>query len=239
MLTLRFAALALAGIFLTGCGSDPDAPDANNGPAPSTATSETSQDIIHMTAEDGWVELHDLALPEPGRARLDIEGQTIEFEIECYGPGVVDHSGEVPKSLSSLVFNAAFSGDGTLPDGRRVNIEGSRKVHNETGMLANTYANYSYRGMDAASLELNVFDEEGVANGSLQGGPSPQNRAGEGLPMLHVQPDGSFTVNSELVSKAKFIPGTHQHHQQALAGPATLAGKCVAPWEELPNQFRW
>lgn len=192
-----------------------------------------------MTADDGWVELHDLSLPEPGRARLDIEGETIEFEIECIGPGVVDHSGEVPKSLSSLLFTASFSGDGTLPDGRRVNIEGSRRVLNETGMLMNTYANYSYRGMDTVSLELNVIDEEGVANGSIQGGPSVHNRAGEGLPMLHVQPDGGFTVNTDLVSKASLIPGPHQYHQQALAGPATLAGKCAAPWEELPTQHRW
>lgn len=239
MLTLRVVLLAMAGLFLTGCSSDPDEQDADNAAAASTSTSGTSQEIIHMTAEDGWVELHDISLPEPGRARLDIDGEVIEFEIDCYGPGVVDRSGEVPGSIASRLFTAEFSGDGTLADGRRVNIEGSRYVLDETEMLRNTYANYSYRGMDAASLELNVIDEEGVANGSIQGGPSVQNRAGEGLPLLHVQTDGSFTANTELVSKADFIPGDDQYHQHALAGPAILAGKCDAPWEDLPTRHRW
>lgn len=238
MPTLRILALVLLGPLMTGCGSDSAEPDGSNSQASSESTPETSQDFIQMTAEDGWVELHDLSLPEPGRARLDIEGEIIEFEIECYGPGVVDHSGEVPQSIASRLFSAEFSGDGTLSDGRRASIEGSRYVVDETEMLRNTYAGYSYRGMDGASLELTVVDEEGVANASIQGGPSVQNRAGEGLPMLHVQPDGSFTANTELVSKAEYIPGTHQHHQHALAGPAKLAGKCSAPWEELSARYR-
>lgn len=241
MMILRFFALALLGSLLTGCGSDPadiDADqDADNGQAASESTPKSSSDIIPMTAEDGWADLHDLSLPESGQAWLDIEGERVEFEIECDGPGVIDHSGEVPRSLGSRLFNAEFTGEAMLANGRRVKIQGSRYVLTERAVQANLLA-YSYRGMDGASLEFNVYDQEGMAHGSIQGGPSSQNRAGKGLPMLHVQPDGSFTATTELISKASYIPDGLEYHQHALAGPVTLAGRCPVPWEELPPP-RW
>lgn len=244
MTTLKFFALILLGSLLAGCSSDSADPDAeqiadNARTVSESGAQETSQDIIHMTAEDGWVDLHDLSLPESGQAWLDIQGERVEFEIECYGPGVIDHSGHVPQSISSLQFNAEFTGQGTLADGRRARIKGSRYVFDETEMLRRSFYIYSYRGMDSARLELDVFDDENVANGSIQDGPSSRNRAGSGLPMLHVQPDGTFTADTELVSKANFIPGTHEYHQHALDGKVTLAGRCSAPWKELPTRYRW
>lgn len=237
MTTFRILALALLGSLMTGCGSEPadvDADqDADNDQAVSESAPETSSDITLMTAADGWVDLHDLTMPEPGRAWLEVEGERVEFEIECNGPGVIDHSDDVPPMMASRLFNAQFNGEGRLANGWRVTISGSRRVVDENEARQDLRF-YRYPGMDRASLDLMVFDGDGLANGSFQGGPNDQNRTGEGLPMLHVQPDGSFTAVTELVSMATMIPGTHAFHQHALSGPVSLAGRCPAPWEESP-----
>lgn len=235
MRMLRLFLPALFGALLVGCGSDQAEVDhvGGNGPVSAETGAGSSDEIIHMSAEDGWVDLHDLSLPVAGKAWLDVDGDRIEFDIECHGPGVIDHSGEVPAMMSSRLFNAQFNGEGALANGWRVTISGSRRVVDEDEARQDLNF-YRYRGMDRVSLDLVVFDDEGLANGSFQGGPNDRNRTGEGLPMLHVQPDGSFTAMTELISMATMIPGTHEFHRYALAGPISLSGRCAAPWAELP-----
>ncbi len=231
----RMFLLALLGVLVAGCGSDPaDVDDeAGNGSVATETASENGDDIILISAEDGWVDLHDLPLPDVGKALVEIGSERIEFEIECHGPGVIDHDADVPGIMASRLFNTQFNGEGTLANGWRVTISGSRRVVDEDEARQDLRF-YRYRGMDRASLDLIVFDEEGLANGSFQGGPNDRNRTGEGLPMLHVQPDGSFTAVTEMISMATMIPGTHEFHQHALAGPMTLSGRCGKSWSELP-----
>ncbi|MGY6588135.1 MAG: hypothetical protein ACXIUB_07550 [Wenzhouxiangella sp.] len=226
----------LAAVFLVACGSDsnePAAPAETAQRAASSTQAEDGNEIITMSANDGWVELHDLSVPEPGTARLVAGGETILLEIECFGPGVIDHDGEVPPIMVSRLFNAQFSGEGTMANGWRVQLSGHRRVVDEDEARRDLRF-YRYRGMDRASLDINVFDDEGMANSSFQGGPNDRNRGGEGLPMLHVQPDGSFTAITDMVSAATMIPGDHSFHRNAMAGPIELAGRCDRPWAELP-----
>ncbi len=233
---IAILAVAIAALTLAACGGDADDTAATaSEPAQRSSASqaEDSDEIITMSAEDGWVDLHDLVLPEAGTATLVVNGETILLEIECFGPGVIDHDGEVPPIMASRLFNAQFSGEGTMANGWRVQLSGHRRVVDEEEARRDLRF-YRYRGMDRASLDINVFDDEGMANSSFQGGPNDRNRRGEGLPMLHVQPDGTFTAVTEMTSAAAMIPGDHEFHRNAVAGPIELAGRCDQPWAELP-----
>jgi hypothetical protein len=236
MSTKKIASMILLTLLLAACGSDSSEPEAaaetsQRGSAPAAA--EASDDIIRMSAEDGWVELHRLDIPEPGTARLVAGGETIVLEVECNGPGVIDHSEDLSSIMASRLFNAQFSAEGTMANGWRVQLSGHRRIIDEEEARRELRF-YRYRGMDRASLDINVFDDENMANSSFQGGPNDRNRSGEGLPMLHVQPDGSFTAVTEMISAATMIPGDHRFHRNAIAGPVELAGRCPQPWAESP-----
>ncbi|MGY6630114.1 MAG: hypothetical protein ACXIUL_03810 [Wenzhouxiangella sp.] len=235
MRTTLFTMLGLA-LVLAACGSqsEPIEGAASAGAqAPAPATEPAGDELILMTADDGWVELHSLDIPEAGTARLVAGDETIVLELECHGPGIIDHSGEVPSIMASRLFNAQFSAEGSLANGWRVQISGHRRIVDEDEARRDLRF-YRYRGMDRVSLDAIVFDDEDMANASFQGGPNDQNRHGEGLPLLHVQPDGSFTAVTEMISAATMIPGDHRFHRNALAGPIELAGRCPQPWAELP-----
>lgn len=235
MTTKAVTALALSAL-LMACGSQSDPAEsstANDSQATRAAAEPAGDEITKMTADDGWVELHSLDIPEAGTARLVAAGETIVLELECYGPGIIDHSGEVPSIMASRLFNAQFSAEGSLANGSRITLSGHRRIVDEDEARRDLRF-YRYRGMDRVSLDAIVFDDEDMANSSFQGGPNDQNRRGEGLPLLHVQPDGSFTAVTEMVSAATMIPGDHRFHRNALAGPIELAGRCPQPWAELP-----
>ncbi|MGY6552949.1 MAG: hypothetical protein ACXIUM_00345 [Wenzhouxiangella sp.] len=230
----RHLILTLAVLLLSACGSDTNETAARPAqPASASADAETGNEIIAMSAEDGWVALHDLDLPEPGTARLTVNGETIMLELECFGPGIIDHSGEVPPIMAARLFNAQFTSEGTMANGWRIQLSGYRRVV-DAEEARRDLRYYRYLGMDRASLDSIVFDDEGRANASFQGGPNDRNRRGEGLPMLHVQADGSFTAVTEMISAATMIPGSHEFHRYAIAGPIELAGRCSQPWAELP-----
>ncbi len=228
--------LLLLAVMLVACGSDPAEPGPATGDAREQAASqaeEASDRIIPMSAEDGWVDLHELTIPEPGTATLVANGETMLLEVECHGPGVIDQASEVPSIMASRLFNAQFSSEGTMANGWRIQLSGYRRVVGEEEARRDLRF-YRYRGMDRASLDIIVFDDEGMANSSFQGGPNDRNRSGEGLPMLHVQPDGSFTAVTEMVSAATMIPGNHRFHRHAISGPVELAGRCPQTWAESP-----
>src|SRR5699024_11671226 len=83
---------------------------------------------------------------------------------------------------------------------------------------------YDYDGHDSAWLQVIVdaIDEEGW-HSATRGGPNDSDPNGETLPLVHAQPDGSFTIDAE-VEKSAF-------HEDALDGDLTLAGRCPQPWE--------
>lgn len=236
MRTRKITSLVLLMLLLAACGSDSGEPEAAAEPdqrESAPAAAEAPDEIIRMSAEHGWVELHRLDIPEPGLARLVAGGETIVLDVECSGPGVIDPSAELPSVMASRLFNAQFSAEGTMANGWRIQLSGHRRIVDEDEARRDLRF-YRYRGMDRASLDINVFDDENMANSSFQGGPNDRNRSGEGLPMLHVQPDGSFTAVTEMISAATMIPGDHRFHRNAIAGPIELAGRCPQPWAESP-----
>lgn len=222
-------ALSVMASLLAACGSASE--DAADQPAATTADGTT--EIQTMNAADGWVELHALALPEPGQAVMTRGDTEIVFDISCNGPGEIDPDADLPSVMASRLFNAQFQGEAHTADGQRVNISGYRRVVNEEEARGDLRY-YRYPGQDRASIDVTLIDAEDRGHSSFQGGPNDRNRDGKGLPMLHVQPDGSFTAVTELISAATMIPGTHEFHRDALAGAITLAGRCPGPWHEQP-----
>jgi hypothetical protein len=232
-MTRQLMMAAIAVFLLAACGKDSGETPEVAEDSPAAAATGQAPSVPVMTAADGWVALHDVDLPEPGTARVDIAGESILFAIECQGPGEFDESIERPAMTSMQLFSARFSGEGTLANGRRVTVSGYRRVLNEEE-AEREQRFYRYPGQDRASLDFIVFDEDGLAHSSFQGGPNDRNRDGLGLPMLHVQPDGSFTAVTDMISAATMIPGEHEFHRDALAGPVTLAGRCPQRWDESP-----
>lgn len=228
-MTRQFLALSVMATLLAACGTDSQ--ESSDRPPPPAA--DNPPEIQTMTAEDGWVDLHDLALPEPGKAILTLSDTEIRFDVSCNGPGEIAADAQLPPVMASRLFNAQFQGEGKLANGRKVTLSGYRRLV-DTEEARRDLRYYRYPGQDRASLDLAVMDENGRAHSSFQGGPNDRNRDGKGLPMVHVQPDGSFTAVTEMISAATMIPGSHDFHKDALAGPITLAGRCPTPWEEQP-----
>lgn len=228
-MTRKLFALSVMASVLAACGSASDEADDQ----PIAAVADSPPEIQIMNAADGWVELHDLALPEPGQARLMMGDAELLFDISCNGPGEIGPDTELPPIMASRLFNAQFQGEAKTENGQTVTISGYRRVVNEEEARRDLRF-YRYTGQDRASIDVTLISNDDRAHASFQGGPNDRNRSGEGLPLLHVQPDGSFTAVTELISAATMIPGDHEFHRDALAGAITLAGRCPAPWQEQP-----
>ncbi|MBA6413878.1 hypothetical protein H2508_12220 [Parahaliea sp. F7430] len=217
--------LTAAVLGLSACSSDVDndQPKTKTAQASSELAKKASKEplkVPKMSAEDGWVTLHELEIPEAGTAVMTIDGSRYDLEIQCSDPGIVNADEDV--GLSNVLFSIKINGDFKHADGRPGYINLARWVSKEPESF------YPYPGQDGAFLQVVInAKEEGLAWSSFAGGPNDSDPRGESLPLLHAQPDGSFTVDLE-IKKMMF-------HKGALEGPLTLAGRCPEPWGK-PDQ---
>ncbi len=149
-------------------------------------------------------------IPAAGTAVMTIDGTRYDVDVECSGSGVTSDE-------HSQLFSIDIRGQFGLDDGRSGYFELRRWVNSEPDSF------YPYPGHDGAWLQVVVEShKEDQYHSSTQGGPNDPDPRGESLPLLHAQPDGSFTVDSKL-KKMMF-------HGDALDGPITLAGRCPEAW---------
>ena len=208
-------------MLIAGCGETEQETDV--GVEPEAAQERETIEVQPMTGEDGWVELHDLDIPAAGRAVLRLDDVEVSFDIDCLGPGVIEAHHDLPAFLEHLLFRIGVRGLGEL-DGQEVLFEAARNVV-DSDKAQEDLRFHRYPGQDRARIRFVITLEDGLYQGSEQRAPGDRNREGHGLPLLHVQPDGSFTAMAEVPAS----PG----HDQALAGDVILAGRCPAPWNEL------
>ena len=214
---------AVAALVLASCSSEAEAEPADAGAGQEEQSSGDSPEEeapavanAATTAEEGWSDLHDIPLPEPGTAVINHEGESYTSEITCEGPGVREDGHPI-----SQFFIRAY-GDFTLADGTdaEFSLERSVKVDNgEPGFYP-----YEDEGLDSASVRVTVAASEGGWHSSMLSSPSDDDDVGALLPLVHVGPDGGFTVREEF--SAMMI------HDEALEGEISIAGQCPNPWAE-------
>ncbi len=208
-------------MLIAGCGKSEQETDV--AVEPDAAAETATIEVEPMSGEDGWVELHDLDIPAAGQAVLRLDDVEVSFDVDCLGPGVIEAHHDLPAFLDYLLFRTGVRGLGEL-DGQQVIFEAARNVV-DADKAREDLRYHRYPGQDRARLQFVITLEDGLSQVSEQRAPGDRNREGHGLPLLHVQPDGSFTAMAEVPA----FPG----HDQALAGDVTLAGRCPAPWNEL------
>lgn len=228
------AALTLAGCTIDDIDAHASEQLAGNSTPDSTPDGDDADGITPMEAGDGWADLHDLPLPEPGTATVSINGVDLEFAIRCDGPGEV-----LPSDVDAhggRVFWFHFQAETTLDNSRLVRLSGSRAVASfEEWSAVGGGSSYPYEGQDSAYIELTVFDEDGMAHTASLRSPSDADPTGGALPLVHVDPSGAFTVVTHIPSLAHRIPGDHGYHAHAIEGDAVIAGRCQPEWPGSDN----
>lgn len=212
----------VAALVLASCSSEAEAEPADAGAgqeeqsggdspeeAPAVANAAT-------TAEEGWSDLHDIPLPEPGTAVINHEGESYTSEITCEGPGVREDG-----HPTSQFFIQAY-GDFELADGTEAEFFLDRAVKVDNGEPG--FYTYEDEGLDSASVRVTVAASEGGWHTSILSSPSDDDDVGALLPLVHADPDGGFTVHEEFSAMMM--------HDEALEGEISIAGQCPNPWAE-------
>lgn len=177
-----------------------------------------------MTGEDGWVELHALDIPDAGTMVIRINGEEATVtDFTCNGPGVV---GEDDFAIG--LFAISVYGDMVAPDGRDglFNLERRVATYEDWGATGGAGDVYDYGGQDSASVLLSAWGDDGLASNAVKVSPGDADHGGSELPLVHVAPDGAFTVHTNLEPAAT-------GHEDAPSGDVEIAGKCSAPWSDL------
>ncbi|MFW7415494.1 hypothetical protein [Demequina sp. SO4-18] len=238
-LTIPRAALGVLALSLVaGCAvdDDPAAADPTNAPvevaaeegdegseAPAASDDASGADDDGAgapaggatTAEDGWVALHGLEVPASGTAVLEAAGETHEMDIACYGPGVFGEG-----EHDEYQFRVSARGEFTWDDGSEGFFTVTRAV-TFSPMQA-----YDYQGLDNADVTVTVVSG-GEFHAATLAAPSDADGAGASLPLVHAQPDGTFTVDRDLEAASSM-------HENAPAGEVRIAGACDGPWADHP-----
>lgn len=236
--------LLTAALVMAACGDADDASDASDADRTTEAVSSDDEDATEdvasdasgsdddladdegqvrdvglLTAEDGWIELHDHPLPEPGQLRLEIGGEDLLIDnVVCGEPGIVSD----PESWD--LFHFAFrTTDGVTSDGLPVWVSGSRRIVTE--QRAEEEAFYDYVGQERTTVQIDVQQVDDTYQSSITVSPSDWDPSGTELPLVHVDPSGAFTVDAEIRKPPMF-------HDDALAGPTVIAGRCQEGWPE-------
>ena len=217
MRRIRHPLLFSSFLFLTACGPDgavpasgaPAAVDAAAAPVAEPAAAPTER-----TAADGWSELHDIPLPEPGRAVLTIDGQEYAVDITCDGPGEVDPDDHM---ANMYLYRVSFSGTGETADGQGFWLFGDRHI-TTLGAAAG-----SLQEQSQVTLAVDLPDDSSLSHSTIAISPSDSDPAGEGLPLLHFSPDGGFTMRAPMGR----VGSIHEH---APEGEAVLAARCPDGW---------
>ncbi len=230
---LRLAAAVLAGaLALAACG-DGDGANEAAGPEPATGSSdeaaspseeggdpgtggdETATPLEELTAEDGWLELHDLEIPGPGEGVLQVAGETIELEVFCDASGPLEEHGY-------LLFWFQATGTGEDAEGRAVRASVSRQILTveEAGKSV-----YEYQGQESGTVQINVDIGDGMTHSAIVTSPADDDPSGSLLPVVHVDATGAFTVDKE-------VPPLASIHDQALHGHVRYAGRCQDTWPD-------
>ena len=164
-----------------------------------------------LTGEDGWTELHDITLPDPGRMELTVDGQVFATDIRCGRDPVLDDEESGSMFLFSLLER------GVTADGRDFQILVNRAIAID-GQIDRQYET----GGSSAQVTL-VIDGEEASNSSVVLSPKEGDPEGELLPLVHVDPSGGFTMQGTM----EVFSG-----DDAVAGDAVLAGQCQDGWPE-------
>ena len=223
--TLTFAAAATV-LLLAGCGGGDDTDGTNSasngdtGGGTSALVAPTSAEEA-MDGEDGWTDLLPVDLPAPGTAEVTINGTSYDVDITCTGPGVIPD----PETAAYL-FRVGVTGDFVTDDGRNAGIILGRHVDKFENWSATGGAGdvYDYPGQDVGQVQTTV-EAGDLTHSAVRVTPADDDRTGEAAPLLHVSPDGGFTVETELEKM--------WGHDDALEGSVTIAGQCSAPWADL------
>lgn len=180
-----------------------DGEGAEAAPAPSGPAS----------AEDGWNGSHDLDTVGPGQGILRVAGEEIDLEVTCTTPGPLDDH-----ELFLFAFDAR--GDGVDSQGRDVYVEVKRRITREPESF------YDYAGHETGTVQTVVAlgGEPAQFHSAIEVSPSDSDSAGERLPLVRVDEDGTFTVVDD-------IPAMPMH-EEALAGPTELVGSCHDGWPQ-------
>jgi hypothetical protein len=239
---LLVAALVTA-LAISGCQVDGGGEDAADGTAQGDVEdnegaagtgTEAGADDTPMAADDGWVPLHSLDLPAPGTATITVDGETLTTDIECRGPGVLPDG-----QNNLLLFRTGAQGKVELSDGRQgfFSIARNVAVYDEWIATGGAGSVYDYPGQDYATVDFFIRAEVDGRRGfahSYWAAPADRDSAGTAMPLVHIQPDGSFTVQHEVRRTGPDILGIHAF---APEGAVTVAGRCDGPWEQQPDQF--
>lgn len=213
----RLPLLLSSVLFLGACGTDESGPASGvpgaDADAAVPAQAEPAAPVRERTAADGWADLHDIPLPEPGRAMLTIAGQEYATDITCEGPGEFDPADE---TAGRRLFRISFTGTGETAGGQGFWLFGDRGVSSveaSSGSLG-----------EQSQVTLAVDNPEGRGSHStIAISPSDADPTGAGLPLLHVSPDGSFTMRAPM----ERVGSIHEH---APEGEAVLAARCPDGW---------
>ena len=215
-------ALLLTAFVLAACGGDDDSAtdrsgsgedsgDVDSNAASDDASPEVSGPMrggADLTAEDGWLEVHDIPVPGPGEGRLTIEGQTIDLEVEC-GDGLLTEA-------DWMLFSFAANATGVDADGREVEVALERRI------VSVEEAESGYGPQEYGEVRVSVGLGGGRAHSALLVSPADNDTDGSRLPVVRVDETGAFTVVEEV--RALMM------HDEALAGPMELAGTCPDSW---------
>lgn len=217
-LTSALAGFALA---LAGCGGPtPPAERVDPDPTGTAGTAEPGEPVDEPSPHagvEGWTELHDQPLPEPGRAELTIAGEAIDLQVQCHPLGPVDDNDD------DVLFAFRFTGTGTAADGREVRVFGAREVMTPEAARRSA-AVYDYDGQERGRIQVIAVDPGASRNDATVASPSLRDPAGTSLPVLHVDESGAFTADVDIPQDGD--------HDEALSGSALLAGRCQAAWPD-------
>lgn len=208
-------ALLSTSLFLAACGADGgNGAAAEAQPAAGQAPSAEPSPPAERVAADGWSQLHDIPLPEPGRAVLTLAGEEYATGITCEGPGAHDPDHHM---ANLYLFRVAFDGKSETAGGQGFWLFGDRHI---TTLEA---AAGEHQERSQVTLAVDVPGGSGPRHSTIAMAPSDSDPAGDGLPLLHVSPDGGFTMRAPMQRVGRI-------HEHAPEGEAVLAGRCPDGW---------
>lgn len=214
----RLPLLLSSVLFLGACGTDESGPASGvpgaDADAAVPAQTEPVAPVRERTATDGWADLHDIPLPDPGRAVLTIGEQEYAVDITCEGPGEYDPDHHM---ANLYLFRVSFDGKGETQGGQGFWLFGNRHV---TTLEA---AAGTHQEQSQVTLAVDVPDNSSLRHSTIAISPSDADPTGAGLPLLHVSPDGGFTMRAPMERGGSI-------HEHAPEGEAVLAARCPDGW---------
>lgn len=176
-----------------------------------------------LSAADGWVDPVDVDIPDHGRAVLQVDGGTYEFDVRCFGTGeVTEDAVEGDQRLIDLVlFRLSMSGSGVSEDGTEVSIIVERGIH-----IADSTASNIALSEFGGDGQFDTVRFSGMSDtASVVASPTDLDPDGDLLPIVQPSPEGVVTAQGEL--RPDFSTD-----EDAPAGPFTFAGRCQDTWPD-------